>query len=460
MGIDGYHKWMRETHPNAFSQQWLDTYDHLYIDLNFALHFSHYGSASEKEIINKLTWYIDTMISKFYPTRSIVIANDGPAPLAKLLLQRERRTELYKKTENLSASSLLFTPGTNFMNTIESKLTPYFEKIKLTHKIEIKYLIGCDGEAELKLKKQITNNINIYPNDTHIIMSNDADIIAMFGTIDTKSFYKVFICTNLGLNNKKDAEIISMGKLMDSHTEKYGITENFGLDFTFLSIILGNDYLPKIQYVDLNKIMKAYKNITLNTTKNIVIDNALKINTKLFMKLLNSIIAQTPKKKCFENFGFNDFNLNLYKNYMDGLLWCLDMYLRGECIRYNYMYENDTNPTLYGLILHMNLDSEICNLNTTIYPCISSHLYPILVMPKNALALTDQKYIKFADSPICNILYEREICVKCNELCEELEKKEDVVNTRKKINAHKSTHQRIIGNDIIEIAKEFNMTIF
>jgi 5'-3' exonuclease len=499
MGIKDYHKWMREAHPHAFKTAWLDTYDNIYIDINFALHYSHFGAKNENEIVGKLIWFIDTIITKFFPTRSIIIANDGPAPLAKLLLQRERRSGSCRKISDLKTSSLIFTPGTYFMNSIQSKLETYMNQIKKKYKVQVKYLIGCEGEAELKLKKQLTENIKKYSNDTHIIISNDADMIAMFGTLDVKSFFKVFICSNVGTNSKKDTEIISIGTLMDSHTNKYGMTKNFGLDFTLLSIMLGNDYLPKIQYVELDKLLSSYKKAIFNNQNGLVLNINLEINIKLFVNILNGVIANT-RMQYIDNFHMHNLNFSLYSNYMDGLLWCLDMYYQGECTRYNYMYENDENPHPFGLIFYMNLNPEICDLNTQTYPSMDSNLYSILVMPKKALSLIDSKYHSFSENSYCDILYEKELCLTCNdyykkidnansniaqknlereldehtdtecevscETCSDFHQKiNDVKNNikqeqkkiKKELKGHEDTHPRIIVNDIMDIVNQYNL---
>jgi 5'-3' exonuclease len=462
MGIKDYYMWMRKNHPSSFKNYWLDAYDHIYIDLNYALHLNSFGAKSEGEIVAKLICFLDRVISKFTPMTSIVIANDGPPPLAKLLLQRERRAGSARTIpgvshsetiSNLETSSLIFTPGTKFMNSIKSKLKNYMDKIIKLYKIKVDYMVGCDGEAELKLKQRMSENIELYPDDTHIIISNDADIIAMFGTLNINSFFKVFICSNSGAYENAKTEIISMGVLMDLHTEKYGMTKNFGVDFTILSTMLGNDYLPKIDYIDLDKLMQSYRNAIIGNSEGLIKQN-LELNIKVFTKILNGILVRTQKKYT-KNFMMDNLNQNLYSNYMDGLLWCLDMYNKGVCTRYNYMYENDDNPHPFGLILHVNWDPNICKLNQDKYPSIDSDLYSLLVMPKKALSLINPTYHIFAEQ--CEILYEKELCVTCNKYYNKLkitEKGTDEYKQLKKdIKLHDGSHSRIIVNDIMDIVK-------
>lgn len=451
MGITGYHKWMRLNHPTAFASKWLDKYDHVYIDINFALHYCHYIAKNESEIIGNLIWFLDTIVCKFNPTKSIIIANDGPAPLAKLLLQRERRTNCVIDVENLDSSSLIFTPGTNFMNSIESKLHKFAENIKKERKIRVDFMIGCEGEAELKLKKKMMENMK-KSDETHLIVSNDADIIAMFGTFDTSTFKNVYICTNVGVSRSKETEIISFGTLMKLHSEKFGMTKNYGLDFTLLSIMLGNDYLPKISFVDLDKLMISYKNASCIDNDGLVLNTDFKLNIKFLIRILNGVLVKT-KKQYANNITPNDYNPSLYANYMDGLLWCLDMYYQGQCTRYNYMYENDEIPHPFALILHIHENPKICDISKLKYPSIDPNLYAVLVLPKKALSLIETKYHAFAEK--CGILHEKELCGTCHDYQNKIIELKDNVDECKKIKKefkmHQNTHTRIVADDILQL---------
>ena len=143
MGIKDYHKWMRETHPSAFKNKWLDFYDHVYIDINYALHYSYYGTKNQNQLLFRFFSLVEKIMLQTHPRKSINFANDGAAPIAKLLLQRERRATS-SRTENFSnleSSSLIFTPGTNFMNSIQKTLDDFMEKIKLLIKITVKHYI-------------------------------------------------------------------------------------------------------------------------------------------------------------------------------------------------------------------------------------------------------------------------------------------------------------------------------
>ena len=454
MGIKLYYKWMRINHPMAFQSEWLDVYDHLYVDINYALHYCSYGSKTENDIIGKLIWFLNIVIHKLFPTSSITIADDGPAPLAKLILQRKRRMIPSIESDNVEVSPLIFTPGTSFMSSIRSKLEKYMESVKKMYNVEIKYILGNEGEAELKLKHQIMENMARNSQDTHIIISNDADIISMFGTLDLNSLFKVFICSNIGVSLKKDTEIISIGHLINDHISKYGISYSCGLDFTLMSIMLGNDYLPKIYYLDYDKLFSSYKE-TIQEHIGLIQNNA-ELNIPVFTLLLKNIISKI--KPCYVNkFIKSNYDSCLCENYIEGILWCLDMYMKGYCSKYNYMYENEEPPHPSALVCYLNR-VEKCKMSDQIYPSIHPNLYTLLLLPKKALSLVHPKFREFADC--CEFLYKQETCTVCHMMqgkLNELDKEsQEYSKYQKELHSHEKTHAHIFVNDITEIIKEFN----
>lgn len=89
MGIPGFNSWIRKEYPGAFSR--LDPgqqVDHLYIDLNATLHTILRRYRDPASFHRRLHARLDDYISELRPRKRVVIALDGPAPLAKLLEQR------------------------------------------------------------------------------------------------------------------------------------------------------------------------------------------------------------------------------------------------------------------------------------------------------------------------------------------------------------------------------------
>ena len=164
----------------------------------------------------------------------MILASDGPAPLAKLLLQRKRRLDMIKLvdqdqinvTENLS---LNLSPGTDFMLNLEKHLTGFIQYVKTKYNVEVFTLINDSDEGEIKIRHELQKIQNKNATDTHIVYSGDSDVILL-----------LFTCNNLkyvyqALN--KDM-IISFGKFYDVHVEKFGSTEFTKYDFVLINLWL------------------------------------------------------------------------------------------------------------------------------------------------------------------------------------------------------------------------------
>lgn len=117
MGIQGFNTWFSQNNAKAYIP--LDTVkvDHLYVDMNSILHlvlrlgkyiiiitilFIYFYlnliincmklTARNMHHFHVLLYSkLDDMINRVQPRKSVFLAMDGPAPLAKLLTQRERR---------------------------------------------------------------------------------------------------------------------------------------------------------------------------------------------------------------------------------------------------------------------------------------------------------------------------------------------------------------------------------
>ncbi len=415
MGIVNFHKFLKEKYNDAFKKTWLETYDHIYIDLNYALHYSSYGAHTEKEIYTRLYKFIENTLLELVPTKTVVLATDGSAPLAKLLLQRRRRMNISKNSSN--NFGLLFTVGTKFMESLNEKMMDFMKYIEIVFCIKVEFIGGVD-ESELKLKRKISECKN--SKDSHIFVSNDADTIVMLCTLN--NFKNVFV------HNK--SETLSICKLLDLHTDSVGCSKNFGLDFAFISILFGNDYLPKLKYINYENVWKAYKSNIINKD--------LSINKNILSLFLSSL--KKLLKECYNNkFEIDELYHPMYDNYLDGLTWCLNMYYNGKCYRYNYMYKYDISPHPIGLLFHIYKYPDSLKLNTETYEHINQQLYPILVLPKSSIHLIDKQYHEFANKS--KILYQEEECEECK--------------YSKNIIKHKKTHKDITFEDIEILIENF-----
>jgi 5'-3' exonuclease len=470
MGILGFYKWIKETYSEAFKPKWLTSYDHIYIDLNYCLHFCSYEIKSQQELLTRLFNLIDMILYKTIPTKSVIFSSDGPAPLAKLLLQRKRRLHT-SRTESIdiNTTTLNFTPGTEFMLTLKNKMQKYIQFIKNIYQVEVKFTESEYDEAEIKLKYELMNNIKKNKTDSHIMITNDADMVVLLSTLE--QYFNVFIYS--------DNNVLSIGKLITLHVKKVGLTKNPNMDFAFLSIMMGNDYLPKIRYINYKNLWNSYKTVVTNDNNGIFKDSEIKVNKEFLLKVFTILIAHI-KPHFIKTFNIQNMSSELYNNYCDGVMWCMDTYYMGKCRRYNYMYGYQDPPHPLGLIFSILKNKSLLDIKNNIYPPIDSTLYAILLLPKKAIDLLDNKYHPFVAKN--QILYNEESCTKClkfyneinalgidsdieesdNELPEvenenekEKEKEKKKKYIQKLLSLHKKQHETLILSDIEKIIDQF-----
>lgn len=383
MGIKDFYKNIKLKYSDAFSSTWKDCYDYIYIDLNFVLHtMSYSNNADDIDVFNNLFIFLDMILRNIVPQKEIIFSCDGVAPLSKLVTQRKRRSVLLKsdiKKDKFDTINL--TCGTLFMNELKSKMNDYMTFLKYTYSVDVIFLEHTIDEAELKIKKKLDDNILKDKEGTHLIYSNDADVVVMTALND--NYEKIYIMTSIGDN------LLSIGKLLELHIQKYGKSKNFNLDFTAINILLGNDYIPKIACVDFDKIWNVYK-IIVELNKNGLINKDMTINQDFLLNLINGIIA-TTRPHYIQKYVHKISETDMYKNYFDGFTWCLDTYKTGVCVRYNYMYNYKIPPHPLGIAIHLNNEKTITTLNKNTYNALNPVLYSSLVMPLSGIDCVDKK---------------------------------------------------------------------
>jgi len=378
MGITNFYKEIKLKYKEAFFIINNEIFEYLYIDMNCLLHKCNYNCISIEDIIKKIVFVILEITKKVQPTKGIYLFCDGTSPFAKLLLQRERR---FSMEENLS---LNFTPGTIFLKNLPEKLENIIEILKIHLNINVYIDTLEPGESEIKIKNQILKNFNNNNQDKHVLITTDADVILIL--LSHISYKRCYVLDH--------DNILSLEKLYESHQIKYNLLDDAHIDFAFLSLLMGNDYLPKINLLTFDKLWESYK---LNVKNNKLINN---INNKfildlnLFIDILNDIIGKIGKKyKIKTN---SDEHL---KNYIDGLKWNLDMYINGKCVDYHFIMNNNNLIDILNLIIYLkNIDKNYLNLERNIYnKPIKSELCGILLIPYKSKHLIDKKYHNFLE---------------------------------------------------------------
>lgn len=424
MGIQNFQKYLKKTYPTSYKILWLDSYDNLYIDLNYVLHHICYVSNSREDILQRTKDYIIGIIKYTKPKKRIIIIADGPAPLAKLILQRKRRLDkvkifednIFNKDTNLEIN---FTPGTEFMLNLENNLSDFTSYIENTYNIKIIMSITEPDEGEIKIRKMVQKIQNENIDDSHIVFSGDSDMILLLFTCH--------ILTNIYQTPKKD-EIISLNEIYKVHIQKFGETDTTKYDFTFINLLMGNDYIPKVLYITLEKVWSSYAKISKYFKNGLISYNYN--NIKLDPLFLHDLIYLTSKniaKTYLDRFKFSHLRDKYYKNYIEGLYWCVSMYITGECSDYKYIYNYNKTPHITGIMILLMLNTTY---DIKVSKSIDSNLYGILLIPNKAINMLSNKNKQIA-SKIENkfpILYEEE---RCN-ICQTYKKKISNLNTIRK----------------------------
>lgn len=474
MGIQNFQKYLKKTYPESYKETWLESYDNLYIDLNYVLHHICYVSHNIDEILQRTKDYILGIIKYTKPKKRIIIVADGPAPLAKLVLQRKRRLDkvricddtIFSEDTNLEIN---FTPGTQFMLNLENNLSDFTSYLESTYNLNVIMSIIEPDEGEIKIRKVLQTIQNENITDSHIVFSGDSDMILL-----------LFTCNNLTdiYQTPTKNEVISLNEIYNTHIQKFGKTDTTKYDFTFINLLMGNDYIPKVSYITLEKVWNTYSKISKYFTNGLISYN--NNNIKLDPIFLHDLLYLTSKniaKSYIDRFKLVQLREKYYKNYIDGLYWCAGMYITGSCSDYKYIYNYDTAPHITGVMLSLMVYNTY---NIIISKSIDSNLYGILLIPNKTNNILSNKNKKIANKieEKFPILYEEERCILCQQYKKTLyglnkTRKNILIDTpeRKHINkeikhnsniymTHKNEHKQITYDIIDEINTYYEICVY
>ena len=395
MGITNFYKWIKTEYSNCIKPINNECYNHVYIDMNYLLHLCVYDCDDFNILMKKIETIILDVCIKTQPSDSLNIFCDGTSPFAKLILQRERRfnnSNILRSTFDVEpnmSNILHFTPGTTFIKSIPNKLKKLLHNIENQFNIQINIDVIDPGESEIKIKNKLLEYYNKDKNKSHILLTNDADVILILTSHE--SYNKCHILLKY--------DILSINKLINEHIKKYGKSQFSYLDFSFLNLFLGNDYLPKLYYVTNKNLWDSYKfNLDLmNDSKKFLIkfnnDNKIMINYDLLFYIFNILLIKISRKK-FINTEYND---EKYKNYFDGLIWNFKMYNIGICNDYYYYCKIKKPIDILNLIMYLSDKKNIYDDYNIENKPISSELCSIMILPESGKKLIDDKYHKFID---------------------------------------------------------------
>jgi hypothetical protein len=409
MGIQNFQPFIKKVYAKACNKYWMGVeYDNLYIDLNHVLHHVCYLSTSKEDLLNRCKDYLRGIIVSLAPTKRVILVADGPAPLAKMVLQRKRRLDSVKQLDgdiDLEKNlNLNLTPGTEFMMNLGKSLEGFINYVKERHDVEVIALITDADEGEIKIRHYLQKLERKFPDETHIVYSGDSDMILLLFTCeDLENVYQAL---------SKDV-IIHYGTLYKIHVKEYGETDTAKLDFVFVNLMMGNDYLPKVSFLKIENLWNAYKIVAQGRQCGLVkCDKSIMSVDSIFLHDLLYIATKKTPPHLLRKFKLSDIADGSYQGYVNGLYWCFGMYTTGNCSNYKYIYEYRSSPHINGVILTVMSNDTYKILHTK---AIDSDLYGILLIPEKAKKLLSKEQNLIAEqlASIHPIIYEEGRCKIC-----------------------------------------------
>lgn len=350
MGIPSYFSYIVKNHPKIIKKYYKNVLnvDNLYLDCNSIIYdaysritFDTLTESVSLTIINAVIKKIEEYLEIVAPKKTVIIAFDGVAPVAKLEQQRSRR---YKSWYQNNVSRSIFgkvtpdvwntaaiTPGTIFMGELNRMVSGHFKVSERHSETESIIVTGSDqaGEGEHKLFDYIRLNPEKHLKETTVIYGLDADLIML-------SINHLPICNNIYLFRETPHFIQSINSELEPDANYFldipELTQtiiqymNYSLkpdsnvendihvktdlakvyDYIFLCFFLGNDFMPhfpalNIRTGGIDKMLNAYRvtikpNEYLTDGKTINWNNVRKVVSHL-AKLEETYIANEHKSR-------------------------------------------------------------------------------------------------------------------------------------------------------------------
>jgi 5'-3' exoribonuclease 1 len=281
-------------------------------------------------IIQNVICKIDEYLSIIQPSKNVIIAFDGVAPIAKLKQQRERRYKSWFQTNAINNSisngtsksntwdKTAITPGTIFMHQLNTRVTEYY---RLNNPKKLNIIVSGSnqvGEGEHKIFQYIRENPEQHFNDETIIYGLDSDLIML-------AINHLNYCRNIYLFRETPHFIQSINDTLEPNENYYldigelannlvyymtTETSNMSVkrthDYILLCFLLGNDFLPHFPALNIRKegisrLLNAYK-LTLGYNDELLYDSINhRVNWHNFKKMVEFLAKQENEWMIIEN---------------------------------------------------------------------------------------------------------------------------------------------------------------
>jgi len=362
MGVAGLNRYLQEHWEGAYervTQQGCASFDHVFVDMNGLIHPALRDAANKDEFILNLFKQLDRTLAYVKPRCSVTLAVDGPAPVAKMLTQRERRAEVCKGARRVGDSELLkmaITPGTHLMNsTLRNALLYYSSQRLRTRKFRhlVFEVCGADvpGEGEVKMLHKV-DAIASRGGGSSVLVGNDSDLVLL--ALSRKSSAKPNVLheavparrsrSPTQLQKRKSSPMLLFAterfeELLMNLLPPYAPPELSKMDFVLMCCMCGNDYLPSAGHMGIQHAFgpyKALKRERSNAERTLVTSNR-SLDWNFLQMLANRVLDEHPEQKgqlSPQSSSHVDAtslsSKQLLQRYVSGLLWVLETYHDGK----------------------------------------------------------------------------------------------------------------------------------
>lgn len=439
MGVPYFFRYITSNYNNCVLEKINDNRVILYFDFNGIIYdaksaLTHKNITKkiiiEYLLIEKVIEILNNKINSigFERLDTIYIAIDGVAPMAKIVQQRQRRYKSVKETEliynlnkeyNITSDKIIWdtnaiTPGTKFMDRLNNALDFYSIRLKeIFPKLEV-IISNSDipGEGEHKLLEHMNINKDIHKNKNKVIYGLDADLIilTMLKGYPNTYLFRESSYYPFKVDEHIDFLFMDINQFRNEIMTDFGISElqhsdNAFQDYIFLTFLLGNDFIPnlfilKIQKDGFEYMRNIYKNGLKQFKRFLITNNGIDLEFLSFIiyglyknenkllyeqsidiarwkPFLNPKFSEYERKKALIGFypyylkekdniqlgskgwtdrfnsywlDSNDSNIvnSVVQNYLEGLEWILSYYQNG-CKNWFWYYKFSVAPNLYNL---------------------------------------------------------------------------------------------------------------
>ncbi|KAH6827045.1 hypothetical protein C2S53_018527 [Perilla frutescens var. hirtella] len=293
MGVRNFFWWLMNKYPKTLSEAATGELDNFYIDLSEIIHpcfradHQLFRPATYDELFSTMFLRIDRLFDFVRPRNLLFIAIDGVASRSKMYQIRdgnfssattgdvareigEKLREQFEKEgksilskeESQGLDSILYTPGTEFMQLLSDKLRTFiYDKVP--------------GEGEHKIMSFIRAqraSPGYDPNTRHCVYGTDTDLI-MLALATHEVHFSILREELVGVFKTKVCQFLSVCVLREylsfdleipcSDKYEYDL-ERIIDDFIFICFFAGNDYLPCMPTLKTNEgcidlLMHVYK---------------------------------------------------------------------------------------------------------------------------------------------------------------------------------------------------------